>query len=59
MTDDEPGTPKVDAAEERPKPPRYEPPQIVWREPYEPLSFGSSCAKTQGQTPCYVGPISS
>ena len=38
---------------------RYEPPRIVWREPYEPLSFGISCAKQQGNPVCNPGPGSS
>jgi len=36
----------------------YEPPRIVWREPYEPLSFGVSCAKQPGNPPCNPGPFS-
>jgi hypothetical protein len=39
--------------------PRYEPPAIVWREPYEPLSFGISCAKQPGNPGCNPGPFSS
>ena len=27
-------------------------PQIVWREPYEPVSFGLSCARFPGQGGC-------
>lgn len=30
----------------------YEKPQIAWREPYEPVSFGASCAKQPGNPPC-------
>jgi len=30
----------------------YEPPRIVWREAYEPVSFGISCAKQPGNPPC-------
>jgi hypothetical protein len=39
--------------------PRYEPPRIVWREPYEPRSFGVSCAKQPGNPGCNPGPFSS
>ena len=30
----------------------YEPPKIVWREPYDPISFGMSCAKQPGNPSC-------
>jgi hypothetical protein len=30
----------------------YERPQIVWREPYEPVSYGVSCAHEPGNPPC-------
>jgi hypothetical protein len=30
----------------------YEAPKIVWREVYEPVSFGISCAKEPGNPPC-------
>jgi hypothetical protein len=30
----------------------YEPPRIVWREDFEPVSFGVSCAKEPGNPPC-------
>lgn len=33
----------------------YEAPRIVWREPYEPVAFGTSCAKTLGT--CGTGPF--
>ncbi|HUS63501.1 MAG TPA: hypothetical protein VMZ28_03120 [Kofleriaceae bacterium] len=36
----------------------YEPPRIVWREPYEPMSFGVSCAKQPGNPNCGPGPFS-
>lgn len=36
----------------------YEPPRIVWREPYEPVSFGISCAFQQGNPGCNPGPYS-
>ena len=39
--------------------PTYEPPRIVWREPYQPLSFGLSCAKQPGNPGCMPGPTSS
>ncbi len=42
------------AAEE----PRYEPPRIVWSEPYQPVSFGISCAKQPGNPGCNPGPFS-
>ena len=37
----------------------YEPPRILWSEPYEPLSFGVSCAKQPGNPGCNPGPFSS
>jgi hypothetical protein len=30
----------------------FTPPKIVWREPYEPVSFGLSCARFPGQGGC-------
>jgi len=30
----------------------YERPRIVWREPYEPVSFGLSCGKKPGDLSC-------
>jgi hypothetical protein len=30
----------------------YVPPAIVWREPYDPISFGVSCAKQPGNPSC-------
>jgi hypothetical protein len=46
------------AANTPPAPPRrpYSAPQIVWREPYEPVSFGLSCAKQPGNPGCNPGP---
>ena len=41
------------------RPHGYEPPAIVWREPYEPMSFGVSCAKQPGNPGCMPGPYSS
>ena len=37
----------------------YERPQIVWRESYEPVCFGVSCAKQTGNPGCGPGPYSS
>ena len=37
----------------------YEAPGIAWREPYQPLSFGISCAKQPGNPGCNPGPFSS
>lgn len=44
----------------RPRPPKkkYERPKILWREPYEPVSFGVSCAKQPGNPGCGPGPFS-
>jgi hypothetical protein len=33
----------------------YEPPAIKWREPYEPVSFGVSCALVPGNPQCEAG----
>lgn len=35
----------------------YERPRITWREPYEPVSFGISCAKQPGNPGCNPGPF--
>jgi hypothetical protein len=35
----------------------YEPPAIVWEEGYEPVGFGVSCAKQEGNPGCFPGPI--
>jgi hypothetical protein len=49
--------------DELPPPPEpaleYEPPRILWSEPYQPLSFGASCAKQPGNPGCNPGPFSS
>lgn len=37
----------------------YARPQIVWREPYEPVVFGVSCARQPGNPGCQPGPFSS
>ena len=37
---------------------RYEPPRIVWREPYLPVIAALSCAKQPGNPPCNPGPFS-
>ena len=41
-------TPEEPGIERRP----YDPPRIVWREAYEPVSFGVSCAREPGNPPC-------
>jgi hypothetical protein len=54
---DQPGVPEApDKASEQGG---YEPPRILWSEPYEPLSFGVSCAKQPGNPGCNPGPFSS
>ena len=35
----------------------YSPPAITWSEPYEPVGFGLSCAKQEGNPGCFPGPI--
>lgn len=35
----------------------YEAPRIVWREPYEPVAFGTSCSKVVGNPACFPGPF--
>ena len=36
----------------------YSPPAISWSEPYEPVGFGVSCAKQEGNpASCFPGPI--
>jgi hypothetical protein len=37
--------------------PRYEPPQIVWREAYEPVTSAVSCANQPGNPGCASGPV--
>jgi hypothetical protein len=39
-------------------PARYDPPKIVWREPYLPVTAAVSCAKQPGNPPCNPGPVS-
>jgi hypothetical protein len=34
----------------------YEAPAIAWEEPYEPVGFGVSCAKEEGNPGCFPGP---
>jgi len=46
-------SPASDGAERKP----YEPPKIAWREPYEPVSSGFSCAKQPGNPGCGSGPF--
>ncbi|MFI5315200.1 MAG: hypothetical protein ACHQ6T_05845 [Myxococcota bacterium] len=41
----------VEHGEEKSRRP-YERPEIVWREPYDPVSFGISCAKQPGNPSC-------
>jgi hypothetical protein len=53
----DPADPADDAAA-RPDEEPYEPPRIAWREPYEPVSFGASCAKQPGNPGCNPGPFS-
>jgi hypothetical protein len=53
----EPDAPAQDG--DRKETPTYEAPRIVWREAYEPLSFGASCAKQPGNPGCNPGPFSS
>jgi hypothetical protein len=45
--------------EEGPRDEPYEAPRIIWSEPYQPLSFGVSCAKQPGNPGCNPGPFSS
>ena len=35
----------------------YAAPQIVWREPYEPVSFAVSCALVPALPACNSGPV--
>jgi hypothetical protein len=34
----------------------YEPPGIVWREPYAPVASAVSCVRQPGNPPCNAGP---
>ena len=53
----EPKRPGVPSQPEKKRP--YEPPRIVWREDYEPVAFGVSCAKQPGNGGCVPpGPAS-
>lgn len=45
------------AAEAQPAETTYEPPQIVWEEPFQTTVFGVSCAKHPGQPRCSAGPF--
>ena len=45
-------TPVSDGEKKQP----YEPPRIVWREAYQPIAFGISCAKQPGNPGCNPGP---
>jgi hypothetical protein len=47
-------TPPPDDRTEAPAPaPGYEPPAIAWEEAYEPLGFGISCARQEGNPGCF------
>ena len=35
----------------------YEPPGLIWREPYEVKLFALSCAKDLGNSSCSSGPL--
>lgn len=35
----------------------YARPQIAWREAYEPVAFGASCAQQPGNPGCQPGPL--
>jgi hypothetical protein len=35
----------------------YDPPAIVWREPYRPTVSGISCARQTGNPQCEPGPL--
>jgi hypothetical protein len=37
----------------------YDPPKIVWREPYLPVTAAVSCARQPGNPPCNPGPFTS
>ncbi len=37
----------------------YDPPRIVWREAYLPVTAAVSCAKQPGNPPCNPGPTTS
>lgn len=52
-SDRDPETPPEATTDER-RP--YEAPRVVWREPYEPVAFGISCAKQPGLHQCQGGP---
>ncbi len=56
MSNDRPPTDRFPKPAAAPQPP-YEPPRISWVEPYEPLGFGVSCSKTEGNPGCFPGPI--
>ena len=55
-SDDEAGT-GVDSSP--PAKLAYDPPRVIWREAFEPVAFGISCAKQPGNPQCNPGPISS
>lgn len=37
----------------------YEPPDIAWEEPWEPVALAVSCARQQGNPGCGGGPFGS
>jgi hypothetical protein len=59
QNDDEPTSSAAADPARDPAPRRrpYEKPCIVWREPYEPIAFGISCAKQPGNPGCGPGPF--
>ncbi len=46
-----------DSADKKKDQSTYEAPRIVWREPYEPVAFGLSCAKEPATPACNPGPF--
>ncbi len=55
---DEPKNETPDSADKKKDQASYEAPRIVWREPYEPVAFGVSCARQPGNPGCQPGPFS-
>lgn len=47
--------PKDPAAEAQP--PAYQPPDIAWEEPWEPVALALSCNRNQGNPGCNPGPF--
>lgn len=50
-------TDRPENARPEPEVDRYEPPEIVWTEAYEPVGFGISCVLQEGNPGCLPGPI--